>query len=830
MKMLGAIAALLSYAGAASGYYHFVRYNTRVSPFLPVYDRFDLSALPNKTVHYFVSEQANVQLGSNDSFPGLVSQIRAAAKVWNDVETSDLRLAFGGLSAPGQAQASPTIEIIFDETPPGLIALGAPTVRAEFNGNFVPILKSVIVLGTDLTQRPSWSERFAGTMVHEFGHALGLQHSMASSAMSTEVTRATSKARPLTADDVAGISVLYPRGGSSTTGAISGRVLLGGRGANLASVVALSPNGPAVGTMTNPDGTYRIEGLPARPYLVYAHPLPPALRGESGPANIVFPIDADRRPVAPSGAFETVFFPSTKEPQQAFAVNVAAGATREGVDFQVNARASVPLHSVQTFGFPGSFDVKPPHLGAGSPRSYIVAAGAGLVANSAPLAGLQARVIGGAQLLLRPYAPAPASYLQVDIDPRNFSFQSEGPRHMLFSANNEIHVLPNAFYQADRLPPSLASITPGPDRTVTIAGSGLHADTRILFDGVAVAVRSVDDAAGRMIVAPPPAAQGHRGNVVALASNGQSSLFVQEALPFLYENGETAGAFTLTPPSLPAGSEAVIQIDSPGANFVEGQVSVGLGSADAPVRRLWVASPSRLLVNTAVSALAAASSQTVTIASGLQLLTLPGGFQITPPNPRAISLSSNVVNAVSGQPVLYANSPAIATVTQAPAPIGSLALSAWINDRAAQILGVVGNQVMFSIPAGVPAGPAILRFDAGSDRGLSIAIQIEPPPPQIVAALASVTQAVDAGRPVRAGELVTLHVDGLADAGSPIAVSRVTVNLGGIEIAPLQVLPFGALHQVFFAAPATLPAGNSAAVTVAIDGRVSSSILLPIAR
>ena len=43
-----------------------------------------------------------------------------------------------------------------------------------------------------------------------FGHALGLQHTLTSSVMSTSITRTTSKAKPLTADDIAGISLLYP--------------------------------------------------------------------------------------------------------------------------------------------------------------------------------------------------------------------------------------------------------------------------------------------------------------------------------------------------------------------------------------------------------------------------------------------------------------------------------------------------------------------------------------------------------------------------------------------------------------------------------------------
>src|SRR3954451_22730662 len=85
---------ILAATSVSSAYYHFVRYNTRTGPFTPIYEKFDLNALPNKTIPYFISAQAQVQLAPTDSYTGIVSQIRAAAKVWNDVDSSDLRLNY----------------------------------------------------------------------------------------------------------------------------------------------------------------------------------------------------------------------------------------------------------------------------------------------------------------------------------------------------------------------------------------------------------------------------------------------------------------------------------------------------------------------------------------------------------------------------------------------------------------------------------------------------------------------------------------------------------------------------------------------------------------
>ncbi len=104
--------------------------------------------------------------------------------------------------------------------------------------------------------------------------------------MSTITTSASTKANPLGADDIAGISLLYPAGNYlSTVGSISGTVTMNGQGVNLASVVVISPSNPAITTLTNPDGTYQINGIPPGQYYVYVHPLPPPLEGESTPGQ-----------------------------------------------------------------------------------------------------------------------------------------------------------------------------------------------------------------------------------------------------------------------------------------------------------------------------------------------------------------------------------------------------------------------------------------------------------------------------------------------------------------------------------------------------------------
>ena len=123
------VAAVLALSMGAQGHYQFVRYLSRSAPWVPVYERFDLNALQNRTVPFMISEQ-NPALPAGDTFTGLVSQIRLAAKAWNDVSSSDLRLAFGGFFAPGTTHSTPVVKVVFDELPPGVLAKGGPTIKA----------------------------------------------------------------------------------------------------------------------------------------------------------------------------------------------------------------------------------------------------------------------------------------------------------------------------------------------------------------------------------------------------------------------------------------------------------------------------------------------------------------------------------------------------------------------------------------------------------------------------------------------------------------------------------------------------------------------------
>jgi len=827
----GALIAAL--AAGAQAYYHFVHFVSRQGPFTPIPEKFDLDALLNKTVFFIVSETGPAAVASGDSIEAIGSQLRLAAKAWNDVATSDLRLAFGGFAQPGAFQSSPVVEVVFDEVPPGLVAAGGVTARGTVtngpNGPFIPIQRSTVILRRDLTERPSWTEALFLTMVHELGHGLGLQHTMTSSAMSTEITRAMTKASPLSPDDVAGISLLYPSAGYlASTGTITGRVAIGAEAVNLASVVALSPDGSAISTLTNPDGTFLLQGLPPGSYYLYAHPLPPQLSGESFPANITPPSDLEGRTIPASGAFDTVFYPGVKDSALATIVTVGAGTQVDGINFDVRRRAAPAIYAVQTYSYPGSVAVKPAVLNTYGGRNYFIAAGVGLTTASGVTPGLRMGVIGGSAVVapgsIRPY-PSDARYITADFNLA--PFPGEGSKHLVFQSSDDIYVLPGGFRIVNRTPPVITSISPDVDqagnRVLRVSGTGLMSDTRVLFDGAVATTRSFNETTG-LVVNAPAAMPGHKATVVALNRDGQSSLFLQGNQPptFDLEATETP-AFTVTPNLLTAGTETMVEILGTGTNFQSGQVALAFGSADAVVRRLWVTGPNRIVANVVVASNATQGGLMVTVASGLRTTGLPNGIQVNQGN-RA-TIRGAVVEAGSGRPDVVPGSVAQAQIAGLGAESGQV--QATLNGNPLQSANLAGGVLTFTVPTGTPAGPAPLRVRVNSEELPPVAVSVDLPPPSIAGVFSGGTR-IDATRPARPGEVIMVLVAGVGDIGGEVAASRLKVQVDGQSLTVLQAGQTSeGNYNVQVQLDASLTAGTHS-LTVAVDARVSPALSLPV--
>src|SRR5271165_2260009 len=151
------VLCVFGFATRSSAYYYYVDFATHSAPYNPLLEKFDVTALPNNTVSFFVADSGPSATYPGDSFQAVVSELRTAADVWNQVPTSNLRLAYGGLFVAGTVSSTPSIEVVFsDDIPPGLLAYSGPQIKnpvtSSPNGNFVPIQLSMMMLPLDLSQ------------------------------------------------------------------------------------------------------------------------------------------------------------------------------------------------------------------------------------------------------------------------------------------------------------------------------------------------------------------------------------------------------------------------------------------------------------------------------------------------------------------------------------------------------------------------------------------------------------------------------------------------------------------------------------------------------
>jgi hypothetical protein len=416
---------------------------------------------------------------------------------------------------------------------------------------------------------------------------------------------------------------------------------MNGQGVSLASVVVISPSNPAITTLTNPDGTYQINGIPPGQYYVYVQPLPPALEGEGTPDNIYPPHNSAGVYFSPNTGFATQFYPNTLSPAPQGLITVQAGAAYPSpINFSVSPLSSPGIASVRTFSYFQDTYVQgaPVMYGATTP---IAATGEGLLEPNNPnnvlTPGLSVSMLGTATQItnLRAYPPGNA-FIAVNAMP---TLPRVGPEHLLFSTPGNVYVLPAGFRVVEAPPPLISALAQTTDNNgnpaVEIVGEHFAADTQIWFDGLPGVIQS--QSSNILVVTPPAAPAGYTAAVTAFNSDGQSSLFLNPtADTYAYAQGVAAAlasnpSLVVSPSVIPAGGSVTLDVQGTNTNFVQGLTTVGFGTSDIAVTEINVVSPAHLTVT--VTPNVTIGSANITITNGLELISQAVGSQITATDP-----------------------------------------------------------------------------------------------------------------------------------------------------------------------------------------------------
>jgi len=521
---------------------------------------------------------------------------------------------------------------------------------------------------------------------------------------------------------------------------------------------------------------------------------------------------------------------------QATTFTVSAGQAITGENFAVVPRSSIPVYDIVTWAFldpstrqysyyPTPIFVSPAY--ASTTQQYLrIFAEANYLVNT-PLPAT-AMLLGG--------DIAPSGDIQADdeyivMDFLNQGGLTPGPRHLVMtfqtSQGTDMFVLPDAINIVQNGPPAISSLTQNSDGSVTVAAAGLTTDSRIFFDGlqarVTVPFQSTDATDGVISVMPPQGASGQKATVTVFTADNQNSMLVQSASPvtYAYPVANAPQITAVTPSALPAGfnvdgTSAMVDITASNTNFVQGQVTVGFGTSDIAVRRVWVLSPTHLVADVVVANDAAIGAWPVDVISGFQVAEQPAAFQVQTPDMTLPTPALPVFNAVSYATVLHDAD--YGSIFGSNLAIGSTA-QVLLNGQAAPVLYASPTQINFQIPAGFPVGPATLLVNNGAVNAYPVYLEIDSAPAviSVPASAASVLQVVNPG------DVVSVQVTNV-DPGIVNAPNRVAVTLSGVPMAVQGVTALGGgVFQIQFAVTQSF-GGWQVPLVVLVDGSPSLAI------
>jgi uncharacterized protein (TIGR03437 family) len=354
-----------------------------------------------------------------------------------------------------------------------------------------------------------------------------------------------------------------------------------------------------------------------------------------------------------------------------------------------------------------------------------------------------------------------------------------------------------------------------------VTGSNFTSDSQVYFDGLPASTTIVD--AAHATAVPPPGAGRQNAVVTVYSADGQNSMFLAPDPPPTFSSSGSGGdsaspTVTVSPSVLPAGVRALVDISGTNTAFADGFMSVGFGSSDVTVRRVWVLSPTHLWVNVQVAPNAQPGSSYVTVSSGFQTASQPNAFQISAANSSLPVVEPTLINAVWLPSGVFPG--AIASLFGVN--LGGSQTSITINNQPVTIAYASPTQINLVIPTSLQPGPAILRLNNGTSRAYAVAVSIDPAPPSITAVEDTSNTNISATNPAHPGDELNVLVSGLASPGATVTPSRVHVTVAGLDVrASSATAVKDSTYLVQFKLDSGVTTGAQVPLTVSIDGKTS---------